>query len=172
MNEVYEDAKKGSKKLDFGENTKFYTPILNFYECETNFEAKPLNQIKFKCIICKKTFHARVGRCGNLNRHINIDHTDQKTTEWCEKFKNYSKKSKTTTILDEDNLLLVKYFISSNNSIAELKNKFFKKLMAKAKMKTSDYRTFVNSLLPKVMQEIHEIILSKAYLSHFNKFNN
>ena len=33
--------------------------------------------------------------------------------------------------------------------------------MVKAKIKTPDYRTFVNGLLPKVMQEIHEKILSK-----------
>ena len=33
--------------------------------------------------------------------------------------------------------------------------------MVKAKMKTPDYRTFVNGLLPKVMQEIHEKILTK-----------
>ena len=58
-------------------------------------------------------------------------------------------------------LLLIKYFVSSNNSLAELKNKFFRKLMVKAKIKTPDYRTFVNGLLPKVMQEIHEKILSK-----------
>jgi hypothetical protein len=39
---------------------------------------------------------------------------------------------------------LIKYFISSNNSLTELKNKYFKRLMKKAKIKSPDYRTFVN----------------------------
>jgi hypothetical protein len=33
--------------------------------------------------------------------------------------------------------------------------------MIKARMKTPDYRTFVNQLLPKVMDEVHKTILKK-----------
>ena len=56
---------------------------------------------------------------------------------------------------------LIKYFISSNNFLTELKNKYFKRLMKKAKIKSPDYRTFVNRFLPELMKNLHEKILSK-----------
>ena len=37
--------------------------------------------------------------------------------------------------------------------------------MIKAKLKTPDYRTFVNKLLPEVMKQIHEAILSKLKMA-------
>jgi hypothetical protein len=161
---IYEDGKNGvfkPKIFEFGEESKSYTPVVAFFKCETNFESRPSKKIKMKCLICNKNFHAKVGRFTNLNRHISTDHKDSETVEWYKNFCATSSKSKDCACLDEDMLLLIKYFISSNNSIVELKNKFFKKLMIKAKMKTPDYRTFVNKLLPKVMDEIHKTILKK-----------
>ena len=57
LSEIYENAKKGifnPKKFDFGDLSKTYSPVVNFYDCETAFETKPSNKITFKCLICKK----------------------------------------------------------------------------------------------------------------------
>jgi endonuclease III len=94
------------------------------------------------------------------------DHKDNKqTVEWCTKYNQVNSQSKVGSRLDENMLLLIKYFISSNNSLVELTNKYFKKLMVKAKIKTPNYRTFVNKFLPEVMKQIHEATLSKLNLA-------
>ena len=81
--------------------------------------------------------------------------------EWYNKYSEMNTKSKEGSCLDDNILLLIKYFISSNNSLVELKNKYFKTLMKQAKIKSPDYRKFVNNFLPKVMQQINEAILVK-----------
>ena len=169
QNELYENAKKGifnSKKFEFGERIKSYSPILHFFDCETVYETKPTKKITFKFIICKKIFSAKIGRVTNLNRHLVQDHKNDKSlNEWFEKYNRFNSQSKSGTSVDENMLLLIKSFISSNNALIELKNKFFRKLMIKAKVKTPDYRTFVNKLLPEVMKQIHETILSKLKMA-------
>ena len=113
LSKIYEDGKNGffkPKLFEFGEESKSYTPVVNFFKCETNFECRPSKKIKMKCLICNKNFHAKVGRFTNLNRHISSDHTDSKTVEWYEKFSIQSSKSKETACLDDDMLLLIKYF--------------------------------------------------------------
>jgi maltose-binding protein MalE len=169
LNEIYANGKKEifmPKKFEFGESTKSFSAILNFYENETVFDMRPANKINFKCLICKKVLKAKVGRFTNLNRHIVQDHKDKKqTVEWCTKYNQVNSQSKVGSRLDENMLLLIKYFISSNNSLVELIKKYFKKLMVKAKIKTPNYRTFVNKFLPEVMKQIHEATLSKLNLA-------
>ncbi len=82
-------------------------------------------------------------------------------TEWYTKYSELNTKSKDGSCLDDNMLLLIKYFISSNNSVIELKHKYFPKLMKQAKIKSPAYRTFVNNFLPKIMKQIHEAILLK-----------
>jgi hypothetical protein len=57
---------------------------LNFYECETEFEEKRTNRIKFKCRVClNKILQSRLGRTTNLKRHLHDDHRkDSEIVEW------------------------------------------------------------------------------------------
>ena len=154
------------KKFIIGEKEKYYTPILNFYECTTQFEEKPLNKISFKCLICaEKILYSKLGRTTNLNRHLKDDHKKHsKLVDWLKKYDQFNSKNlraKEKATIDDNMLDLIKYFISSNNSLTELKNKYFRRLMKKAKIKSPDYRTFVNGFLPELMKSLHEKILSK-----------
>jgi hypothetical protein len=165
LNAIYENGKKGiflPKQFEYGEIRKKYSPILNFYEHDTIFESKPTGKLNFRCLICKTKYRAKIGKSSNLNRHLVQDHLDNKQlTEWYTKYSEQNTKSKDGSCLDDNMLLLIKYFISSNNSLVELKNKYFQKLMKQAKITSPDYRTFVNNFLPKVMQQSHEAFLTK-----------
>jgi len=136
---------------------------LNFYECITEFEANHSKIIKFKCLLCSdKTLQSPIGRTTNLKRHLNDDHKkDLKLVDWLKRYYEFNTKAKAKAGLDDNMLDLIKYFILSNNSLTELKNKYFRRLMKKAKIQSPDYRTFVNGFLPELMQSLHEKILHK-----------
>ncbi len=136
---------------------------MNFYEYITEFEANHSKIIKFKCLLCSdKTLQSPIGRKTNLKRHLNDDHKkDLKLVDLLKRYDELNTKAKAEAGLDDNMLDLIKYFISSNNSLTELKNKYFRRLMKKAKIQSPDYRTFLNGFLPKLMQSLHEKILHK-----------
>ena len=51
LSKIYEDGKTGFSNqnfFEFGEESKSYTPVVNFFKCETNFECRPS---KKNCIL-------------------------------------------------------------------------------------------------------------------------
>ena len=76
--------------------TWYYTPILNFYECTTQLEEKPLNKIIFNCLICaEKTLYSKLGRTNNLNRHLKDDHKKHsKLVDWLKKYDQFNSRAK------------------------------------------------------------------------------
>lgn len=52
------------KRFVFGDTVKYFSPILNLFECVTNFETRTVEEIHFKCLICSENhnvFYAKLG---------------------------------------------------------------------------------------------------------------
>jgi hypothetical protein len=86
----------------------------------------------FDCKICKSkkidnTLHAKLGLTKNLGKHLKT-HEEFKTN-WLDPYQKHYKNLK-ENIISKDTLLLMKYFISSNTALKELKNKWLRELLA------------------------------------------
>lgn len=68
--------------------------------------------------------------------------------------------------LTEDVLELVKYFITSNNSMIELENNYLQHICNKV-LKLPTVHSFQNNILPKVMSLLHQIIEKKLQKAVF-----
>ncbi len=69
-----------------------------------------------------------------MNRHLKDYHKKHsKLVDWLKKYDQFNSSAKEKATIDDNMLDLIKYFISSNNSLTELKNKYFRRLMKKAK---------------------------------------
>ena len=146
------------KVFVFGGVEKGYTPVLNFYECVTEFESKPLALVELKCLFCQVALNAKLGRVSNLNRHLK-EHFEYRN--WLALYNKSNTKCKVKNNLDSRMLNLVQYFISSNSALTELKNKFLINLLNDAKIKLSNYYAFKNNLLPDVLEMMNQNITSK-----------
>jgi predicted nucleotidyltransferase len=65
-----------------------------------------------------------LARTTNLNKHLK---THDLLDEWFKEYETYKQPKK--TVIDDTNLKLIKYFISSNVALKELKNKWLRELI-------------------------------------------
>lgn len=167
LDKIFNDGRAGkfpAKFIEFGDFRKAYSTVLQFYECETTYVNKPgkTEMVKFKCVICTRTYRAKLGRTHNLNRHIKCDHKDKaEVVEWFNEYDKVNNKKKESDGLNESTMDLVRYFISSNAALSEFKNKHLRKILNKANIKMSSYRLFKNKILPDVMSELKSKIQFK-----------
>jgi hypothetical protein len=147
--------------LIFGNKTKSYTAVLNFFDFIICFDEKPSSSIEFKCKSCELILKSPIGNFSNLNKHLK-EH--QVTKQW---YFEYIKQSSNSTIavLSDEYFDLIKYFISSNSSFIELKNPSLRRLIS-AKISIPSIKTFRYTILPKVLEHLYNAInykLKTAY---------
>ena len=137
---------KGVKKL--------YTAITHFFHCKDNFESLG-ESTEFKCKINNCIFHCNLGDLTNLNKHLK---THPETAKWYRSYIYATRKRK--TFLSFAMLNLIKFFISSYQSLALLDNEHFKNLI-RPTINVPSYFIFRNSMLPEVMLNLHDVIEEK-----------
>ncbi len=92
-----------------------------------------------------------------LNRHLRTD-CKRDAKKWYSAFQSSSgTKRKQPKVIDEQHLLLAKYFISSNTSLCELANPFLKKLLGNA-LKLPGVFSFRNTVLPSLMNSLYTLL--------------
>ena len=145
------------KKYSFGEKNKSLTTVLHFFKSITTFNEDPKNEkINFECKICSKKIISGLHDKSNLYKHLNLHEQYKK---W---YEIYDKCSKTTAkpTIDDETLLLVKYFATSNTSYSNLENKYLRALL-KDKINLPGSQSFHNTILPAVFKKLREAIQNK-----------
>ena len=132
-----------------------YTPTLNFFEFVDQYAKLPEEKVSFKCKICKTTFHSVIGKTGNLNKHLK---THESLDDWHNKYSAYNNRGE-NQIIDDKTLNLVKYFISSNSALKELKNKWLRELISIEVLPGPD--SFRKTSLPAVYRKMREEIAKR-----------
>ena len=132
--------------------------MLHFFESLLELNSLPLKNIKFKCKICEAELVSKLNKSSNLFMHLCVL---EETQNWHENYKKFrSEKSSKLSELDNETFNLIKYFISSNTSLCELQNKYFRKIIDK-EVKLPCYYTFRNQILPVIMQKLYASIEQK-----------
>jgi hypothetical protein len=154
-----EDKKFPQKTFIFDKIKKNYNCALNFFECQTIFTNKPTGRIEFTCLGCEKIYHARIGRTGNLNRHLN-SHQEQKLRKWIQLYDAWNTKCQHSKIT-AGVMIMVRYFITSNVALNELKNPILRYVFKKANISYPGLHTFRHKTLPEVMVILQSKIETK-----------
>jgi hypothetical protein len=94
-----------------------------------------------------------LGKSGNLLRHLK---THAYLKSWCHAYIIWTKRTSPAAYFDENTLLLVKYFISSNTSHIHLQNSFLIQLITKIKIPHP--QTFQATILPSVFSMMNDAI--------------
>lgn len=152
--------KKRFDKKDFviENEVKRYTTILNFFESKRYFDDKKFTtNVIFTCKICKIKLQANFPCFSNLSKHLR-KHTE--FNKWEKDFKLIKKIKE--PILTDKNLDLIKFFISSNTSLLQLKNPYFHKLFEGM---LPSYHTFKSVFLPRVFTLFKEAIEAKLKIA-------
>ena len=144
-----------------------FTPLLHFYTSIRVFDRTPKDKIKFECKSCGEKLFANLGRVRNLNAHLLLDKDDKhkQLRDW---YNLYSARDKTKcelTMISEEELDLIRYFISSNTALSQLENKHLQKILSN-KLKLPCIKNFRYKFLQKLMDDMHSVIeekLEKAY---------
>ena len=123
-----------------------------FFEFVDKYTNLPEENVAFKCKICNNTFHAVIGKTRNLNKHLN---THESLDDWHKKYSAYNQHGQ-EKVIDDKTLTLVKYFISSNAALKELKNKWLRELISVQILPGAD--SFRKTILPVVYQKMRDEI--------------
>jgi uncharacterized membrane protein YheB (UPF0754 family) len=149
--------KEFPKKLFIFDRAKvFYTPRLHFWTSKRIFDQRPTQPIKFVCKICDSSLSAKVPNFQNLNAHLK---PHEKFQNWLKEFNKVRPRSN-GSMLDDATYDLIRYIISSNTALAQLENVHFQKLL-ESKMNVPCIRTFRDSKLPQVYQQLLDAINKK-----------
>ena len=130
-----------------------YTSTLNFFNFTDNFNTKPNKSLQFECKFCKKSLKSRLGKTTNLNKHLK---THDEMTNWYNEYQ-ISQNIYEEKQIDDNTLLLIKYFISSNSALSSLKNKWLRELLAD-KVELIGPVAFRNSILPAIYLKLRNEI--------------
>ena len=67
--------------------TKYYIPIYNWFvsKREFNLNERPIKEY-FSCLICKRKFYEKIGKPGNLKKHLK---THKEGKSWVHNFESY-----------------------------------------------------------------------------------
>jgi len=140
------------KLITIANEEHYYTATLNFFEFVDKYTKIPEENVEFKCKICNNTFHAVIGKTRNLNKHLK---THENLDEWHQKYSSSNKRGE-EKIIDDKTLTLVKYFISSNAALKELKNKWLRELISVQILPGP--HSFRTTILPQVYQKLRDEI--------------
>jgi hypothetical protein len=151
MIELGRKNKFPKKLVQIGDTDKFLTPILNFFEFAHTFCQETDENISFKCKICERKYQAVIARTTNLNKHLK---THDLLDEWFKQYESYKQPKKTA--IDDTNLKLIKYFISSNVALKELKNKWLRELISVELLPGP--HSFRKRILPAVYEKLRQEI--------------
>ena len=145
-----------AKVFKFGGVKKKYSPVYQFFDCNTKFDNKPREKILFVCKIHSCKEKAKIGESTNLIKHLA---THGESRKWCKMFslnKNIIQRDKLT----EGKLNLIKFFISSNQSMLVLENDWLRLLISPS-VEISSYHYFRNFFLNEVTDMVTEAISAK-----------
>jgi hypothetical protein len=155
------------KEFFFDDIRKTFTPILYFFQHDSQFNIRPSKPISFKCLICNEELNARIGRFTNLNRHINKHQTQNKDVKkWFELYAKFNTKSKVSQI-SSVMLNLVKYFISSNLSLNQLCNQYLRAALGECGLKLPNPTSFKDIILPQAVTIMKNKIIEKLQNASF-----
>jgi hypothetical protein len=116
-------------EFKFADRLHAYTPILNLFESKKTFPEIPAEKIRFECKGCHKfVYYCRIGKTCDLNRHLRIYCKSLVVREWYKHFQTHKPRDK--PILSKEELLLIKFIVSSNSPLVILKNPFFKEMLS------------------------------------------
>lgn len=128
---MIEDGLQGiypKKAFTIGGKVVEYSAITHFYDCQTVFESKQKQSIDFRCIQCGKSYKAKIGKSGNLKKHLEKSHKNLKN--WLRGYLLNINRSETKWTLDDNLTNLAKYFLTSNQAIKEIENPYFRKMLS------------------------------------------
>ena len=135
------------------------TPRYHFFYCQNKFSNIPTSDIEFKCKICNGKLHQQLGVTTNLSHHLK---THEKFNEWLKYFQRYHKMRETQ--LDDFTLKLIKFVISSNTSLSQLKNIHFVEMFP-PEYNIPSYDEFRFTRLPQIMQKLYHRVNTKLDLA-------
>jgi hypothetical protein len=158
MNELASNNLFPKKSFMINDNIESYTPILHFFDSLRVFNSTPSNNIRFVCKICGAELHASLGYSTNLNKHLNLLSHREKMKDWLDKYESYKKPDSLKPKLDDATIGLVKYIVSSNSAIQQLKNPHFREI---SRLPIPDPSVFRNKWLPNVMNKLTDLIETK-----------
>jgi hypothetical protein len=145
------------KVFKFGDINKSYSPIYQFYDCPTVYAFKPKETIRFFCKINKCVYNVKIGESTNLTKHLATHKECEKWLDLFSSFKGVYRRDK----LSVEKLNLLKFFVSSHQSIDVLNNEWLQLLINKT-VSIPSYHYFRNFFL----KEVHEEIDAKLKVAH------
>ena len=150
-------------KIKIGGKKVEYSSIYNWFNFIETFEKHPKqDKVKFDCIVCGKVINEKLGKPGNLLKHIKIHKEGLEWAKGYEIFKNENN-FKPTKVLDKKKLCLVKFFLSSNIAMKALENKYLREALS---FKLSRY-SFKEVILPEMIVFLKEKISRKLMQAEF-----
>ncbi|RNA03548.1 zinc finger BED domain-containing DAYSLEEPER-like [Brachionus plicatilis] len=159
INQILEKGLQGifeKKVFYFRDLPNYYSPVLNFFECNNHFETAPKECINFKCLLCQKNYEAKIGASSNLKKHLTRHHPNLKN--WLESYVNFSSRTKTKWKVDNNLITLIKYFLTSNSSVNELRNPYLRSLIS---FKLPCAYTFMTTIIPQVKLQLKDRLQEK-----------
>ena len=141
------------KMVIIDEEESFYSPILNFFNFEDKLKEIPKENMLFDCKICSSkknnnTLKAKFAITKNLGKHLKTH--AKYITNWLYLYQKHDQKFNKKGIT-KNTLTLMKYFISSNTALKELKNKWLREPLTD-KFEVASKNAFRDEILPKVYQ--------------------
>jgi hypothetical protein len=104
---------------------------------------------------CETKLNCKLGETSNLNKHLKNVCKDNSVREWYTQYALYTKNNDPNLIINDHQLNLIKYFISSNSALQELKNPNLISITIPELKMPSEY-VFRNTLLPEVMKNLRK----------------
>lgn len=168
-----EDLEKIEHHLDLGGKNEFpkkafviegkeklYSSYLFFTESKLNIENKG-SKIEYKCLLCPVVITCIPSDSRNIKRHLEYNCKNKFLIErW---MKDYNKSQNVKKkIISNEILNLVLFFISTNYSLIQLENPFLRKFFS---IELPCARTFKETILPDVLNKLHECLEKKLNLS-------
>jgi hypothetical protein len=143
------------KLILFGRKRKAYTVVLHCFNHIQQFQKRP-DQIQFHCKEClneennKTSITVKItpkADFTNLNKHLNIH---KKTKEWYDLYlNNNNSKIKNEKIITNGDLSVIKFFITADTAINQLKNDFLRDMLDPS-IKIYSHYTFRYKLIPSL----------------------
>jgi hypothetical protein len=143
-------------------NQKLYCSYLFFTKSILNIQNKN-DFVAYKCLLCKIVINCKPAYSRNIKRHLETSCKNKKLIiDWM-KLYNASQNVIHKQISDEM-LKLILFFISSNTSLVQLDNPYFRSLMT---FNLPSARYFNDTLLPKTLEQLYEKINEKLIDSEY-----
>jgi hypothetical protein len=150
------------KNFVIGGIKKQYCSYLHFtestVEVSTSFE-----KVSYKCMLCPTVISCKPAESRNVKRHLQFDCKGKAIiANWWIAYnvsQNFTRRE-----ISEDEMNLMKFFISSNTSIIQLENQYLRNCL---KFSLPCAKTFTETILPSVMDKLSNIIEKKLNDAQF-----